>query len=43
MVMVEVRSNKYKASTLRRLPIEYNKILQITPIFSTNLHRLGGK
>jgi hypothetical protein len=42
MVIVEVYSKHYEASTLRIISREYNRILQITPIFS-NLHKLGCK
>jgi hypothetical protein len=44
MVIVEVGSNKYEASTLRTVSSENNIIVLITPIF-TNLHinRMGGK
>jgi hypothetical protein len=41
MVMMEVGSNNYEASTLRTVSREYNIILQITPLIS-NLHRMGG-
>jgi hypothetical protein len=41
MIVVEVGSNNYEASELRTESREYNKILQISPIFS-NLHRIGG-
>jgi hypothetical protein len=33
MVIVEVDSNKYEASTLRTVFRDYNRILQITPIY----------
>jgi hypothetical protein len=42
MIIVEVGSNNYAASTLRTISREYNIILQITPIFS-DLHRMGCK
>jgi hypothetical protein len=42
MVIVDVGSNNYEASTPRTVSREYNIILQITPII-TNLHRIGGK
>jgi hypothetical protein len=42
LVIVEEETNNYEASTIRTVSIEYNRILQITPIFS-NLHRMGEK
>jgi hypothetical protein len=42
MVILEDASNNYDASTLRTLSIEYNRILQITQIFS-KLHIMDGK
>jgi hypothetical protein len=42
MVIVEVDSNDYDASTPRTVSIEYQSILQDTQIFS-NHHKMGGK
>jgi hypothetical protein len=42
MVIVEDTSNIYEASTLPTLSSEYNRILQINPIFS-KLHIMRGK
>jgi hypothetical protein len=42
MVIVEVGSINYAASTLRTFSSEYNIMLQIIPLIS-NLHRMGGK
>jgi hypothetical protein len=43
MVIVEVVSNNYEASTLRTISRENNRILQITPLISNlhKLHRMG--
>jgi hypothetical protein len=40
MAMVDVAN--FDAPTLQTLASEYNRMLQITPIFS-NHHRMGGK
>jgi hypothetical protein len=42
MITVKCGSNSYEASTLRTISSEYNRILQITPLFS-NLNRMGGR
>jgi hypothetical protein len=42
MLIVEVDSNDYDASTLRNISIEYHRILQNTQLFS-NLHKMEGK
>jgi hypothetical protein len=40
MVIVENGYNNFEDSTFGNVSMEYNIILQITPIFS-NLHKLG--
>jgi hypothetical protein len=42
MAIVEDASNNYEGSTLRTVSIEYNRLLQNTPIFSS-MHRMGEK
>jgi hypothetical protein len=43
MVILEDGSIDYEESTLRTLSSEYTRILQITPILFSNVHRMGGK
>jgi hypothetical protein len=40
VVLLDHATNKYEASTLRAGYMEYNRLLQNTPIFS-NIHKLG--
>jgi hypothetical protein len=42
MVIVNDATDNYEDSTLQNLSSEYNRIIQITPIFS-NLHKMEGK